>query len=192
MIKRIIKPLILRMPGVSEYRRKTRFKVEKALIDRKHHTQNQNPSILHFSFNKAATQYTKKILQLCAVECGMQPVDIHGYAFDSDYPFLDHLSEAEMQDYAHLFKPKGYMYSSFGGMIVGIPEFEKYKVILMTRDPRDILVSQYFSIAFSHAIPSEDGDKHEGFIAKRKQVKNMSIDEYVIEECDRTLKIFIR
>ncbi|GEM_PF-5408635 len=167
MIKHAIKSLILRMPGVAGYRRQRRFKVEKALITGKLHTDNQNASILHFSFNKAATQYTKKILQLCSVECGMQPVDIHGYAFDSDYPFLDHLSAEEMQDYAYLFKPKGYMYSSFGGMIVGIPEFENYKIILMTRDPKDILVSQYYSHAFSHAIPAEEGNKHAGFIAKR-------------------------
>lgn len=191
-VKRLLIPYLLRIPGFVEYQKQKRFRVEKALIAGEHHSDNQNPSILHFSFNKAATQYTKKILQLCAIENGMQPVDIHGYAFDSDYPFLDHLTEAEMQDYAHLFKPHGYLYSSFGGMIVGIPEFEKYRVILMIRDPRDILVSQYYSHAYSHAIPSEHGNKRESFMAKRLHTKGIDIDEYVIAECDRTLNLFLR
>ena len=190
--KNFLIALITRIPGLIEYRNKRKYRVEIALINGKHHTRNQHPSILHFSINKVATQYTKKILQECAIADGMQPVHIHGYAFNTDYPFLDHLSEEEMKQYAHIFKPQGYLYSNFSGMIVGIPEFEKYRAFLIIRDPRDILVSQYYSHAYSHAIPSKNGNKYEIFVKTSLHTRSISIDEYVIAESDKTLKIFLR
>ena len=122
----------------------------------------------------------------------MTPVVIHDYAFNSNFPFLDHLSREEMQKYKHIFKSQGYLYSVFGGMIDGIKNLEDYKVILATRDPRDILVSDYFSIAYSHSVPSKGGSKHNSFISKRLAAQNATIDEYVISESERVYDIFSR
>ena len=41
---------------------KDKFGVEKALLAGRHRTYSQRPSVLHFSFNKAATQTVKKLL----------------------------------------------------------------------------------------------------------------------------------
>ena len=46
-----------------------------------------------------------------------------------------------MENYKHIFKSKGYLYRVFGGMVEGIEDLENYKIVLATRDPRDILVS---------------------------------------------------
>jgi len=52
------------------------------------------------------------------------------------------------------------------------------KVIFMVRDPRDILVSSYFSFAYSHkARPGEE----ESFEKMRNVIKETKIDEYVLE-----------
>ena len=45
---------------------KDKFLVEKALLAGHHRTYSQRPSVLHFSFNKAATQTVKKLLIECA------------------------------------------------------------------------------------------------------------------------------
>ena len=168
------------------------YKVELDLIQGRHHNENMHPSIIHFSLNKAATQYTGCILIECAVENGMVPVGIHGYAFNTNFPYLDQLSAKEMEKYKHIFKPYGYLYYVFGGMVEGISELEKYKTILMVRDPRDILVSEYYSIAYSHGVPDKQGNKYKRFIDLRKKVRGSTIDEYVIAESNAVYNILQR
>jgi hypothetical protein len=169
-----------------------RFTTEWALIRGMHRNENRHPSVIHFSFNKAATQYVKSILRRCAVDHGMVPVGIHDYAFHSDFPFLDLLSAREMEKYQHIFKSEGYLYSVFGGMIEGIPHLEKYKVLLVARDPRDILVSEYYSVAYSHPAPDKAGDKHDEFTKKRLEARRTTIDEYVMSEKDSVRSSFLR
>jgi len=90
-----------------------------------------------------------------------------------------------MQNYQHLFKPKGYLYTAFGGIVQGIPELEKYKVILMVRDPRDLIVSSYYSISYSHSIPPETSRGYEKFMQRRAAATKKTIDEYAVSESER-------
>lgn len=168
------------------------FRNELALIKGIHKNSNKHPSIIYFSVNKAATQYVKSILRRCAVKNGMVSIGIHDYAFNSDFPYLDHLSVEEMKKYEHIFKKTGYLYSPFGGMIEGIPNLEDYKVVLLTRDPRDILVSQYYSTSYSHPAPHNMGNKQDDFISQREHAINSTIDDYAISESDRVYDVFFR
>jgi hypothetical protein len=173
------------------YHRLTRpapFAVEKSLLAGTHRTRSKQPSILHFSLNKAATQYTKNILRTIAGQNNLTPVGMNEWAFGSTQPYLDHLSHAEMEHYKQVFKPKGYLYSVFGGMIENIDHLPDYKILLMVRDPRDILVSSYFSTAFSHPLPGEQSDKRTAFEQKRAWAKTVTIDEYVLTEAPKLLK----
>jgi hypothetical protein len=77
-------------------------------------------------------------------------------------------------------------------MIEGIKNFQDYKVVLVTRDPRDILVSGYYSVSYSHGLPSERGDKYDAFMSKRMAARECTIDEYVLLESDRIYDIFSR
>lgn len=156
--------------------------VELELIEGVHVNTNEHPSIIHFSFNKAATQYVKSILVQCATEIGMIHAGMNEYAFDTTFPYLDHLTADEMKQYQHIFKKKGYLYSVFGGMIENIQALEDYKVVLCVRDPRDMLVSNYYSMAFSHPIPDKSSSKYTGFMEKRERARTSSIDHYVLNE----------
>ena len=191
-IKNYAKRCLLKSPFLIHLFLRRRFNDELKLIAGKHKNNNLHPSIIHFSLNKAATQYTKKILRECVVENGMVPVHINEYAFYTKFPYLTGLSTDKMEEFNHIFKPKGYFYSAFGGFVPGIPELGKYKVILMVRDPRDILVSWYYSIAFSHSIPPLTSSRHEEYIRKRKKAQEITIDEHVISESDRVLNILNR
>ena len=188
-IKNLAKRIVLKTPFLIHLFLKKRFKVELGLIAGKQNNNNTHPSIIHFSLNKAATQHTKKILRECIIENGMVPVHINEYAFYTKFPYLTGLGAEKMVNFSHIFRPKGYFYSAFGGFVRGIFELEKYKVILMVRDPRDILVSWYYSIAFSHSIPPLTSNRHEEYIRKRKNAQEITIDDHVISESDRVFNI---
>lgn len=164
-----------------------KFSVELSLIAGKDVATCDHPSIIHFSVNKAATQYIKRVLQHCARHCGLVNVGIHDYAFQAQFPYLDSLSPQEMQRYQHIFRPQGYCYAVFGGMIEGVPELERYRQVLVLRDPRDVLVSSYFSVAFSHVAPGEGSDKREEFAQMRARAQTSTIDDYVLAESHRVL-----
>jgi hypothetical protein len=169
---------------------KDKFRVEKALLAGRHRTYSQRSSVLHFSLNKAATQTVKKLLIECARRNKLTPALLHDYAFHHSMPFLDHLESEEMKSYAHMFKPKGYLYTVFGGMIEGIPSLEKFKVVLVVRDPRDILVSDYYSIAYSHAIPN--GEKKEVYLSRREKALASTLDEYALHNAPKLQSVFER
>lgn len=157
-----------------------KFRTEIALYKGKKLSKSDQSSIIHFSFNKAATQYTKSVLQQMSLKANMVAVDYNNYAFYTDKPFLDHLTEEAFQEYSYLFQPKGYLYSVFGGGILYIPDLHQYKVILMVRDPRDMLVSSYFSIKHSHPKPGKDSDKNQEFQKRRTLANEQDIDTFVL------------
>lgn len=70
-------------------------------------------------------------------------------------------------------------------MIEGISELEKYKIVLMVRDFRDLLVSEYYSIAYSHVAPDRQGNRYDLFVAQRTKARKSSIDEYAVMESNR-------
>jgi hypothetical protein len=188
-----VRKVLSRVPPIRAWQTKKelkrRFKVELALLEGRHTTSSSHRSIIHFSVNKAATQYVKSILKRCAEENGLTHVRINDYAFHTDFPYLDHLTREEMQRYQHVFKPSGYLYSVFGGMVEGIDDLENYLVVLMVRDPRDVLTSDYFSIAHSHPVPPGD-NKVASFMERREFARDVDIDRYVIQQSEHVGEIY--
>ncbi len=188
-VKERLKSFLWEAPVTGDYllRRylEKHLSVEMKLVKGEHQNENNHPSIIHFSMNKAATQYVRDLLMRCAAENGLIPVGLAEYAFHTKFPYLDDLSACEMDRYQYLFKPTGYLYSVFGGMIEGISDFEKYCVLLMVRDPRDVLVSEYYSYGFSHSEPSRRGNKYDKFMQMRRKARQVTIDEYAESECGR-------
>ncbi len=165
-----------------------RFSKEIALIKGKDISHSNHPSIIHFSVNKAATQYVMRVLASCCQEHQMVHVRFNGYAFHSKFPYLDGLSEKELQEYQYVFRKKGYLYSVFGGTLEGVSDFGEYYAVLVLRDPRDILTSDYYSIAYSHHPPGKD--KIDEFMVKRKFARQADVDEYAIFNCQRVKTTF--
>jgi hypothetical protein len=182
---------LLKIPIFHTWHLKRQFKVERQLIEGRHQASSSHRSIIHFSVNKAATTYTKSILSRCALENGLVPVNINGYAFNSDFPFLDHLSAQEMVRYHHIFKPAGYLYTVFGGMVEGIQDLDEFLRVLIVRDPRDVLTSEYFSMAHSHK-PPRSGNKIQSFTELRDFAQTVGIDQYVLDESDRVGRVYQR
>jgi hypothetical protein len=178
--------------AIRQFQLRRNHPTEWALIHHRHHTTNARPSILHFSVNKSATQYVKELLSRVGAENAMTPVHLHGYAFNSDFPFLDHLSAEEMRKYGYLFKPQGYVYTVFGGAIEGIPQMEEFRTVLILRDPRDVLTSMYYSSAYSHTVPDATGNKRRYFLERRAHTRDISIDQFALEYAERERAIYQR
>jgi hypothetical protein len=182
---------LLKIPFSHTWHLKRQFKVERQLIEGRHHANSPHRSIIHFSVNKAATTFTKNILSRCATENGIVPVNINGYAFNSNFPFLDHLTAQEMVRYHHIFKASGYLYTVFGGMVEGIQNLDEFLTVLIVRDPRDALTSEYFAMAYSHE-PPRSGDKIASFKELRGFARRVGIDQYAIRESERVRGVYQR
>ena len=75
-------------------------------------------------------------------------------------------------------------FRSFPRSLTALPTFIEGPKVLLVRDPRDALVSQYFSYAKSHYIP--EGLEGEGprrdLTRLREETAAMTIDEFVIQQ----------
>jgi hypothetical protein len=171
---------IRRWPMLRALETRRRFQIERDLLNGRTHRIIAHPSILHFSINKAATQYTRRILLRCGRENGLLPVQMSAYAWNANFPYLFTLSAEEVKPYLHIFHPQGYLYTVFGGLVEGIPNLDRYHTVIMVRDPRDVLVSGFYSYAYSHVAPPSE-EKVEEFVEWRTFVQNLTLDEYAIE-----------
>ncbi len=59
----------------------------------------------------------------------------------------------------------------------------KLRIIAQIRDPRDCLVSAYFSLSGSHALPAAP-EKRARFVERRAQTQALGLDNYVLQEAD--------
>ncbi|MGB1249185.1 MAG: sulfotransferase domain-containing protein [Candidatus Promineifilaceae bacterium] len=61
--------------------------------------------------------------------------------------------------------------------------------IFFVRDPRDIMISAYYSFGFTHLYsPVEETKQRQ--VVKREQIQQMTLDEYVLTEADRQVVLF--
>ena len=74
--------------------------------------------------------------------------------------------------------------------------FRSGRKVFMFRDPRDSLVSQYFSDAYSHGLPTATGalgDGREAFLEKRAKALATPIDDFVLAQApilSRTMEFY--
>jgi hypothetical protein len=81
----------------------------------------------------------------------------------------------------------GNVYGGFRAMPLVMTQsglYRRSRKILLVRDPRDALVSEYFSIAFSHGLPEgapEEGSAREEFLALRQAALTKRLETMVLE-----------
>ncbi|MGB5024323.1 MAG: sulfotransferase domain-containing protein, partial [Saprospiraceae bacterium] len=77
----------------------------------------------------------------------------------------------------------GYFYGAFRAYYP-FPNLDKFKIVLVLRDPRDVLTSFYFSTLFNHPLSSVE------VYNDRNKYANYTIDKYVLEIAPRMQKIY--
>jgi len=186
-----VAPQAARIPGLRhayDGMRRRHLRTEQQLLAGRTFSRSEHPSVVHFSISKSATQYVRRILGRMGAEVGLVPVNLNTYAAWSEMPYLNHWPRGRPPEYAKAFHPKGYLYSSFNGWVRDIPGIDDYRKLLVIRDPRDVLTSQYYSTAFSHPIPGRH--KRRGFEHRRERARSLTIDEHVLERVGRLRAVY--
>lgn len=93
-----------------------------------------------------------------------------------------------------IFEPDGYCYGGFRGLpgAITLPPFADGRTILLVRDPRDMLTSLFFSVAYSHRPPPARPDSKltANFNTRRNIALSSDINNFVIDRAKTTLSIF--
>ena len=127
-------------------------------------------SVILFTVNKSASTFIKKTV---ATLIGKEKVaHIRLTAYLSPEKREKYFNNpASMQK---VFKENGFFYGAFMAPYP-FPNLDKFKILLVLRDPRDVLTSNYFSTLFNHPLTAND------MIDKRKKYTDYDIDKYVLE-----------
>ncbi|MGB3405559.1 MAG: sulfotransferase domain-containing protein [Microcoleaceae cyanobacterium] len=144
------------------------------LADKDTPQNSHDKSILFFTAHKCASVYVNGILRKIISDAGIIPIDFARYLWQDGRSIQEILADSKKAEKA--FKPYGYFYGSFREF-QPIPNLEKYQIILMLRDPRDVLTSLYFSHAYSHEKPSYLLGKQPEW---RTKALSQTLDEFVI------------
>ncbi|MDJ0660402.1 MAG: sulfotransferase domain-containing protein [Crocosphaera sp.] len=126
-----------------------------------------------FGHHKCGTQWVQGILREVAQEMGW----LYGHAHNEEifnYDFEEFIKERKFDIFS--YTNAKYQY---------IKDFNNFKGFHVIRDPRDIVVSAYYSHLYSHPVDNYDHLKKE-----REILQKMSKDEGLIQEMEFNQRVF--
>ncbi len=135
---------------------------------------NHNKKLLcFFGHHKCGTQWVQGILREVAQEMGW----LYGHAHNEEifnYDLEDFLKERKIDIFSYTNAKYQYL-----------KDFKDFKGFHLIRDPRDIVVSAYYSHLYSHPVDNYDELKKE-----REILQKMSKDEGLIQEMEFNQTVF--
>lgn len=138
-----------------------------------------NKSFIALSMHKAGSSITQQILADFAAAKGYEVDMISRQVSDSPK------KTAELfQAYQDKMRLNGVYYGVARGPFVRKLEIlDRLKTIIQIRDPRDCLISGYFSFTVSHPAP-RNPDKAKEFERKRDERRQMTADQFVLDSVE--------
>lgn len=186
------------------------------LIGKGLRAQSDHPTLLFFTVHKAASSFVGDMLIRIACHHQIISVDYMQYLFSgnhddtslesrlilesvlpktlSERPRLNiDLAVKKERELVRLFPHRGFQFGALRlpYLLEELPRLEQYHTLIQLRDPRDCLVSMYFSRAFSHVMPDDPVLKRY-WLERRCQTQKKAIDEFVVEEAPIWLENFQR
>ncbi len=145
------------------------------------------PSVLAFAMPKSGSVLLDRLLRDLTATLELPYVSIMEEFFKLGIP--DNLFPKET---SVIFKSRGYCYGGFRYLPKSfeIPILPEVKKILLIRDPRDMLVSHYFSMLKSHPERGKKLQSSDTRMKSRDLALETPIDEYVLRMRKR-FKIFL-
>lgn len=136
------------------------------------------PSAYVFSLPKAGSVLLDSIMRALSDYVGLTYVSLMGHFFELG------LAERDVPaSVSKVFVDHGYCFGGFRAYpkTFDIPNLATRKSILLLRDPRDMLVSHYFSMRSSHADPGKILTTSRQSLPRRERARVMGVDEYAID-----------
>lgn len=131
-----------------------------------------------FAFPKSGSVLLNNIVAALMQEGGVPVIDIPGYFFSKGINL-----ETIVFDGQSLFVDRGYCYSGFRNIplwLRGALSKLQGPKLLLVRDPRDMLVSNFYSLKYSHFFPKEGTDQFFSMLDMLRSSTKLSIDDYCI------------
>jgi hypothetical protein len=136
------------------------------------------PSFFLFAFVKSGSVLVNALVRDLLTECGVPLIDLPTHLFERGIDI-----NAFQCDLAALFPLKGYCFSGFRVIpqwLIGSDVLRRARKLVVVRDPRDILVSLYFSVKYSHWFPTVRTLQFGAAIDAVRRDTELSVDEFCI------------
>ena len=137
-------------------------------------------NILFFTTHKAASMF---IFRLCNTLTKLKGIDVYSIHKKNSPYFFD--SERGTSSNKELWETTERCFAPLR-LYIPIPSINSVNIVLHLRDPRDVLVSQFYSHAYSHQLT----DGKEKFPIPRREALEIGIDKYVFKEADKFHKTY--
>ncbi len=142
-----------------------------------------------FAFHKSGSVLLNAMVSELCKAADVSFVDVPGLLFSKGYPL-----SAVTNHCGGLFGQEGVCFGGFRHIpppVLGLELTANSRSVLLVRDPRDMLVSHYFSMLKSHAVP-QGGKVRDYLLEAREAAGQTTIESYVLEKADFFVKQFIR
>ena len=130
------------------------------------------------SLRKSGSSLFSNLVSAVSSHNNVPVVDIPGRMFEFGYRYADWNEHKGLRDLVW----RGNTYTGFRDpptAFYGDQVFEQAPKLLLVRDPRDVLVSEYFSNAYSHSLPSSEAETSV-LSRERKEALQSSLEDYVL------------
>jgi len=126
-----------------------------------------------FAFAKSGSTLLDRMIRDYCKQVSVPTLSLFGECFQQGIKPTNILSDAKK-----CIEMDGIIYTGFRHYPLNFDiDLANSNQMLLVRDPRDMLVSLYFSISKSHVVLKGD----DGFTAERESAKMMSLDSFVLE-----------
>lgn len=144
---------------------------EKNYLRGKLNIDNNHVSVVFFTLNKAGSNIAHQLIAAELTKKQLVNIDWEGFWATSPETRENRLFGPKADD--QLFCEKGIYYGPLRHY-VRLPNIERFNIIVMVRDPRDLLTSHYFSMTKSHPVLTKK------YLEKRIKARQTTIDEHVL------------
>ena len=131
-----------------------------------------------FAFAKAGSVLVNAIVRDLMAEVSVPIVDWPSIWYDGG------IDSAVMQgDFSRLFPSRGYCFAGFREIprsFLGVPAIRSLRKVIIVRDPRDMLVSRYFSTKYSHDFKVRGTPQFAQLMHQLIDDGEMDIDSYCL------------
>lgn len=154
------------------------------------------PSVYAFSLPKAGSTLFFLMLRDICYASGISWVDLPSYSFLNGFQFdSKSMNKKNLNIYNN---DVGHCFCGFRFLPnkIQLHGLEHLKIALLVRDPRDILVSHYFSMKYSHnkfettSMNIDNIRRRDKFLYLYNAANNNTLDEYVIGSSDHIKNSF--
>ena len=147
--------------------------------------------VLVFGVRKSGSSILNSIVEALAKAVGWRYVDVAGALYRGGVPTSAWVEDPQMQ---FLLRGRNVLagFRDCPRGLLAAPRFPHIKKVLLVRDPRDALVSEYFSNARTHEVPDSGGSREE-MLQLRQEALSRSLVDFVLERAeamDWTLRMY--